>query len=684
MNPSFRPASALFIAALAMFAAIRSSSSAATPDVVSAILIDGDIHQNWPDYGVVAFHRQNSTGPLPVNFSIGGTAVAGVDYTAPAGNTITIPDGDREAWLEFAPTGQPLAADKTIVVTLQAGTDYTVSTVKSEMAATLILAKSSPLPGLKESVRFLLQAGFGANADLKNVTEVSKKGFDKWLTEQFAKPVGLQQPYLDRLDRAARAKKNQINSDDKILPWWKQAMNTSSSADPLRQRVAFALSEIMVISDDLDDLGNQPIGMVNYYDMLLKGSFGNFRTLLYNVGLHPAMGTYLNHLGNEKGNGDPLNPTFADENFAREIMQLFSIGLFDLNLDGTQKLVDGKPVQTYDNAVIADMAKVMTGFGFGGHKKDDSFHYAQEAFTVPMRMWDEFHDLTAKKLLKDKNGVVSTLPARTLTNDPTSGALAMLDYNFVIDMLFNHPNCAPFISKQLIQKLVTSNPSPAYVQRVATVFENNGSGVRGDLQAVIRRILMDPEARNASFIASSSSGKMKEPYLRTVNLLRGLNAKAPNGVFDMRYLEEVHFQQPLSAPSVFNFFKPGYAPAGPVNDANLVAPEFQILNAVTATAVPNYYFDALNYRGFSDAAQKRAQEVRPALTAELALAGDVPALMRRLDLILTGATLPKEQHQVIREAVQAITRDLTDDWKRERVNMAIYLISTSPEFGILK
>ena len=666
------------IAAAFLFASTPGARAAA-PDTVSAILVDGDLREDWPDRGVVAFHRQNTDTALTVNVTIGGTAVAGRDYTVAPGNTITLPIGDREAWLEFAPTGQLQTAAQTIVVTLQPGTDYTVSTAKSEQAATITIAKSLPLPGAKAAVRFLDQAAFGANGDMKNVQEVMTKGFDKWISDQFAKPIGLQQPLLDRLERAARAKKNDIGADAKALTWWKQAMNTAATADPLRQRLAFAFSEIMVISDHLDALGNQPIGMVNYYDTLLKGSFGNFRTLLFNVGLHPAMGTYLNHLGNEKG--DPVAGTFADENFAREIMQLFSIGLWDLNPDGTQKLVNGQPVQTYDNALITNMAKVMTGFGFGGYKKDDSFFYSHEVFTVPMRMWDEFHDLTEKKLL---SGV--TLAAKTRNDgDPDTGALGMADFNAAIDMLFNHPNCPPFISKQLILKLVTSNPSKEYVGRVAAKFVNNGSGVRGDLKAVIRTILLDLEARQPSYIASANSGKMKEPYLRTANLVRALNAKAANGVFDLRYLQEVHFQQPLSAPSVFNFFKPGYAPAGPVNDAGLVAPEFQILNAVTATAVPNYYFDSLQNGYFNFYGADKANElVKPALTAELALVNDVPALLRRLDLLLTGGTLPKEEHQVIREAVQAITSDLTDDWKMERVRMAIYLISTSPEFGILK
>src|SRR4029078_8329490 len=180
-----------------------------------------------------------------------------------------------------------------------------------------------------------------------------------------------------------------------------------------------------------------PVGMMNYYDAMLQGSFGNFRTLLFNVAMHPCMGVYLNHLGNEKG--DPEAGTFADENFAREVMQLFSIGLFDLNLDGMPMLdASNQPIQSYDNRTIADMAKVMTGFGFGGKKADD-FYDTREDVTVAMRMYDEFHDLTPKTLL---NGV--TLPART-ASDPDTGAAALADLNAGIDMSFNHPSCPPLI-----------------------------------------------------------------------------------------------------------------------------------------------------------------------------------------------------------------------------------------------
>jgi len=660
-----------FIIALASFALSSWQVLAAVPEV-SLILVDGDIREDWPDPGVVAFHRTDTSAPLLVNFSVGGTASAVTDFSAPETTTITIPEGDAEAWLEFAPTGQALGVDaKTITVTLQPGSGYVLSAVPSALTATINLGNVSPHPSAKAAVRFLQQAAFGPNGDFRNVREVMKKGYENWINEQFARPVGLQQPYIDHLKRLRHGK---VYADSKAISWWNRAMDDSDKSDPLRQRVGFALSEIFVISDQLEELANEPSGMLNYYDILLKGAFGNCRDLLFKVGTHPCMGIYLNHLGNEKG--DPAAGTFADENFAREVMQLFSIGLWELNLDGTQKLDGrGQPIPTYDNATIAHMARVMTGFSFGGPKAKE-FFYPPENYNAPMRMWDEFHDLGAKTLL---NGV--TLPERT-ASDPDIGTAGMADFNAAIDCLFNHANTAPFICKQLIQKLVTSNPSPGYVARVAAKFENNGGGVRGDLKAVVRAILMDAEARNPA-VGSITSGKLKEPYLQTANLARALNARAGNGIYALKYLEDVHFQQPLSAPSVFNFFKPGYAPSGPIADSGLVAPEFQIMNAVTALRLPNYYLSALR-NGFNRwGSDNRKEIVRPHLDAELALVEDVPALLRRLDLLLTGGTLSAEQHEVIREAVEKID-DSIWQWKLERVRMAIYLVVSSPEFGILK
>ncbi len=648
--------------------------SLARAETVTLVLIDGDIRQGWPSNGVVAFHRQTTGVALTVNFTLGGNAIAGTDYTVANTATITIAAGDREAWLEFVPSGNAMSkAVKSITVTLAESAYYELSKLKSERTASLLLANPSPKPCAKAAVRFLNQAAFGPSADFANVAEVMRRSYSQWIADQIKRPVGLQQPYLSALDKRL---KDGASSEMKMLSWWRRAMSTADNADPLRQRVGFALSELMVISDHVDDLGNNPVGMLNYYDVLLKNAFGNFRTLLFDVATHPCMGIFLNHLGNEKG--DPDVGTFADENFAREIMQLFSIGLWQLNDDGTQKL-DGnnQPIPNYGNSEIENMAKVMTGFGFGGPKANDFFD-APENFTAPMRMWDEFHDVTGKHLL---NGLM--LPART-ASDPDTGAAGMADFNAAIDMLFNHPSCPPFISKQLIQKLVTSNPSKEYVGRVTAVFKNNGSGVRGDLAAVVRAILLDTEARDMQVAAQDKSGKMKEPYLRTVNLARAFNAKAANGRYDLgRNLNEVHFQQPLSSPTVFNFFKPGYSPAGPVNDAGMVAPEFQILNAVTATSVPNFYKFAIENGLNRYYVDHEREVVKLNFEKEIALAHDVPALLRRLDLLLTGGTLPNEQHQFIRETVQAMS-NTNRGWRTERVRMAVYLISTSPEFGILR
>jgi uncharacterized protein (DUF1800 family) len=662
------------------------SGTAMSQDAVKLILVDGDMREDWPDHGCVAFHRENSSGPLTVNFTIGGTALRGTDYSAPAGNSIIIPDGDREVWLEFTPLPDLLTESaETITVTLQTGIGYTPTTITALKAAKLALGNASPKPCAKAAIRFLNQAAFGPDADSpadvdlipQNAQVVMSMGFDNWITDQFARPVGLHQPYLDYVNKVT---KGRVSWDSKPVSWWNRAMGVpalypggkTQLPDVLRQRIGFALSEIFVISDNLDELSGNPIGMSSYYDMLLKGAFGNFRDLLYNVATHPCMGVYLSHLQNSKG--DPANGVFPDENFAREIMQLFTIGLWELNTDGSRRLDNSnQPIPTYDNATIMNMARVMTGFSWGGPKGTN--FWSESNYIAPMRMWDEYHDVDPKTLL---NGV--TLPAR-VASDPDKGTAGLADFNAAIDCLFNHPNTPPFICKQLIQRLVTSNPSLGYVGRVATKFINNGNNVRGDMKAVIRAILMDEEARDPAALASATFGKMKEPYLRTVNLARSFNAKAGNGIYLLAYLYDVHFMEPQGAPSVFNFFKPGYAPAGEINDLGLVGPEFQIVNDVSSLSVPNYYYNVMRY-GFNRWGSNNAKElVRPQTAAELALYNDVPALLRRLDMALTGGTLPNEQHQIVREAVEQINSSMWD-WKNERIYLAIYLISSAPEFGI--
>ena len=660
-----------------LLAGLEAVAQTSTAPVVEVIVVDGLMNEAWPDDGVVAFRRQGLIGDLTVSFALAGSAAQGADYTASVQSQLTIPDGSREAWLRLTPLADALKEPReTIVVGLQANAAYALPTSAARRTVTLSLTDAGAKPDAKEAIRFLWQAGFGPSADStsdsdivpENAESVMALGFGPWIESQFRKPVGLHQPILEAMARSGQP----VYWDAKMRAWWARSIGPSAG-DPLRQRVAFALSEIFVISDRLDVLANQPRGMLNYYDVLVRGAFGNARDLLRNVALHPCMGVYLSHLKNRKA--DPELGTFPDENFAREIMQLFSIGLWELNADGTPRLNgQGQTIPTYDNAAITNFARVFTGLSFGG-RRGTSFWWPPEDWNQPMRMWDEYHDLAPKTLL---NGV--TLPAR-VASVPDKGTAGMADIDGAIDCLFQHPNMGPFLGRQLIQRLVTSNPSPAYVGRVSAAFADNGRGVRGDLKAVIRAVLLDPEARSVTQLASATFGKMKEPYLRTAGLARAFNARSKSGLYPLSYLDEFHAQQPLSSPSVFNFFRPGHSPAGPINDAHLVAPEFQILNAVTAVAVPNYYYQVMRdgFNRWGDA--NPARVVRANLNAELALYQDIPALMRRLDLVLTGGMLDPLHHQIIRETVESIDETFWD-WKKERIYMAIYLISTLPDHAI--
>jgi uncharacterized protein (DUF1800 family) len=675
VTPRFR--SALLWTAASLTLAWCGPAAAQDLEEVKVILVDGEMSESWPDPGVIAFCRAGTTGDLTVTFALSGTAKRDTDYTLAPGTQFTIPDGRREAWLSFAPIRDSLhETTETIMLNLLPGPGYRISKSRPLQSATLLLANETNRPGVKEAVRFLWQAGFGPEGDGQDVGMlpdgaelVMRLGFEPWIDRQFRLAPRLHQPVLDSLNRIRLT----VNADTKMRPWWMHTVGPNAT-DPLRQRVAFALSQIFVISDAHDILYREPIGMTNYYDMLVKGAFGNMRDLLLNVTMHPCMGTYLSHLKNRRM--DAESGSFPDENYAREIMQLFSIGLWMLNEDGTLKLdSQGRPIPTYDNQTISNMARVFTGLSFGGPQSHKGFLWPTENWVHPMRMWDEYHDLEPKTLL---NGVV--LPARTASS-PDTGAAGMADVRAAVDCLFNHPNTAPFLSRQLIQRLVTSNPSPQYVGRVAAKFINNGSGVRGDMKAIIKAILLDPEARSPSMLGSETFGKLREPYLRTIALAKAFNARSNSGIYDVGNLSDVLYQQPLASPSVFNFFRPNFSPAGPINDAGLVAPEFQVVNALTSFATPNYFNHAIRH-GFDRFGQPRDADVtRPRLRQEVQLATDVPALMRRLDLVLMGGTLHPAQHQIIREAVESIHSG-HPDWRNERIYMAVYLMATLPECAV--
>jgi uncharacterized protein (DUF1800 family) len=683
----------------------RVSAGWNSPSVVTIGVLDGEISERWPAKGVMAIRRSGGMRPITVNFSLGGTATLGTDYTANASTNISVPAGVAEVWVEFTPIADSDDAEptETITVTLQPGTGYSVGSI-SNGTVTLANETATSLPNAKAAARFLLQAAFGPDQDSpadaddvpENVAQVMSLGFAGWIDDQFTRPIGYIQPWVDWA--AANASAIQLYGNWKEFSWWARAMGAPKLRpddtndpvtnpfpyDPLRQRVAFALGEILVASDRPEQLSVEQPGMANFYDLFEQHAFGNYRNLLQAVALHPVMGIYLSHLGNQKAN--PATNVFPDENFAREIMQLFSIGLWQLNADGTRQLDgQGQFLPTYNNGDITELARVFTGLSFGNNA---NFALYPRDFTVPMKGWDGFHDLGPKTLLGGLQ-----LPARNASPGNT-GTATMADVTAAVDNLFNHPNVGPFIAYRLIQRLVASNPSPGYVARVAAAFADNGSGVRGDMKAVIKAVLLDSEARDPAMMSQPTWGKLREPILGCVNLARAFNATSTSGYYALDQFALAHLQDPMNAPSVFNFFLPNHSPSGPLAQLGLTAPEFQIVNAATAVSGANYFWghilSDLQYWGAGNA----NYAVRLNLNPELAMvtSGDINAnvpngaldpdpLLRRLDLALTGGNLTPHQFQIIREAMLRISTG-SWQWHRERLRMAIYLITTSADFNV--
>ena len=508
--------------------------------------------------------------------------------------------------------------------------------------------------------RFGAQATFGLSyTDLRTL---ALQGNEQWLNQQLELPITAHTPIaLDLLERRIAGEFEGIEEDVELLvsfrrySWWH---NSITAPDMVRQRVALALSEILVVSDRPDVLLLDPLALSTYYDTLLSGATGNFRDLLRNVTLHPAMGFYLSHVNNARTN--PENNTFPDENFAREVMQLFSIGLFELNNDGSQKLAaDGDPIPTYTSTDIRAFAKIFTGLSWGG---DDAFFGNSEPnFVEPMQMFDEFHEPGEKRLL---NGTV--VPA---------GQSGTADLEAGIDNLFNHPNVGPFIGRQLIQRLVTSNPSNDYVERVASAFNDNGAGIRGDMKAVIRAILLDTEAANPE--DRSTAGKVREPIVRNVALIRQLNPTSPNNLFfNSGFLAEFLTQQhALSAPSVFNFFLPSHMPTGPLATAGLVAPELQITNSTTIAGVTNLVDIAVNGEFPSDV-EAPFTPFSLDLTEFETLAANPDDLIERLDILFTYGEMEEATKTVISDIITGL-----DDLEL-RARTAIYITLVSPDYAV--
>lgn len=686
----------------------RITAGLTATNTITVSVYDDSCWERWPDPAVFVLRRSGGLKPLTVNFSLGGTASAGADYTPSASGSIAFAAGQREVFVTMAPVAD--AADgestETIVLTALTGTGYTLG---GTISATASIMNQTPTsgPSAKEAARFLIQAGFGPDQDSpddpdqipENVEEVMNMGIEAWIDDQLTRPIGRLTPMMDwQRELMESDPDHRLWNNRKMNAWWGRAMGlpklrpdaaTGQLPDPLRQRVAFALSQIFVISDRPERLAVEPEAMAHYYDKLLEGSFGNYEVLLKNVSVHPCMGIYLSHFANKKAN--LANRTFPDENYAREVMQLFSIGLWMLNPDGTRILDgQGQPIPTYSNANITEFARVFTGLSFGmlANGQTPQFNDYDGDFKVPMKGWDEHHDLGAKTLL-----LGATTPARTASPGNT-GTATMADVDAAVANLFNHPNVGPFIGRLLIQRLVTSNPSPAYVGRVTAAFN---AAPRGDMGRTVKAILMDPEARDPGKMSDPTFGKLREPFLRVVNVARAFNASTDAGWFYLSKMDENHVQEPLNSPSVFNFYLPSYTPPGPLAAAGLVAPEFQIINAASGVTSPNFFWEHMVEAEYGLGASKPDRSATLNLDQEWLLnlpnlnldaSGqssatplDPDALIRRLDLVLTGGTLEPESFQIIREALARIGPG-NWDWHEHRLKLAIYLIICSPEFAV--
>ena len=506
-----------------------------------------------------------------------------------------------------------------------------------------------------DAPRFLTQATFGVTTS--DITTLTTQGYSTWINNQMALPA-TSHLAATRADAAAFPNTGTypITQQDRQAAWWKIVC---TAPDQLRQRVAFALSEIFVTSDVASSLANQPEGLANYYDMLANDSFGNFRTLLQDVTLSPVMGNYLNMLHNAKAN--PAKGTAADENYAREIMQLFTIGLNQLQPDGTLKLdSNGLPIPTYDQDTIVQTANVFTGWGYYSTAKTPSFYGATADLLDPMMLYPAYHDTTQKTIV---GGVV--LPANQ------DGAT---DLKQTLDTLFNHPNTGPMLAKGLIQRLVTSNPSPGYVYRVAQVFANDGTGTRGNLAAVVKAILTDYEARSASVTTDAGYGKLKEPLLRQTALYRAFNATAQNGRYAIFNPETSLGQAALRSPTVFNFFLPSYVPSGSLADAGLVGPEFQITTATTAISVPNALYNVI-YTSTTPSSSTLVLDISPLTTN----AANIPAMLKLLGQLFCGGSMSSAMTQQLTTSLNALPKTTsTTDIAR----FALYVTVTSPEAAI--
>jgi uncharacterized protein (DUF1800 family) len=507
-----------------------------------------------------------------------------------------------------------------------------------------------PVVTRAQAARFLTQASMGPTE--AEITRVVNLGYAGWIDAQLALPATSHRAHWDARDAAIRAATpgSTAGQEQVFESFWKQAV---TGEDQLRQRVVWALSQIFVISMTDDAVGTNPRAVAAWLDMLGDKGLGTYRELLGSVSRHPMMGTYLSHLRNQKA--DARTGRVPDENYAREVMQLFSVGLVELNEDGSARLSNGNPIDTYDSADISGMARVFTGWSWACPDWPDNNCFSQgsvggvsdpDRTFKPMQGYPQYHSTEEKRFLG------TTITAQTVSNPEASLAVAL-------DTLANHPNVGPFIGRQLIQRLVTSNPSPTYVRDISRVWADNGRGTRGDLKAVVLRAF---------------------DYRSDTGWWRVGNTDNPGTALG---------QSPLRSPSVFNYYRPGYVAPGTTSAARgLAAPELQIAHETSAAGLVNYLRDAVaqGVGASNTLGSVTRRDIQADFSAELALATDPAALVDRVfTRLLPHTAVSAELRSDIVAAVGSIalpTSGSTATALRNRVNTALLLTLVSAEFQV--
>jgi uncharacterized protein (DUF1800 family) len=585
--------------------------------------------------------------PIPTVSAAGATPVSGTSYTLEVDGAGFVSGSEIQAGTANVTTSFVSSTELQATVTIPTGTtSLSVSVMNPSPGAAASNAVSAAIyvTTVATAARLLDQSTFGPS--LATIRQVQSTGVDAWITQQFNTPdtplANIPSP-LPALCLSANTPTNCEESE-----WWQTVL---TGPDQLRQRVAFALSEIFVISSDTDNATT----ITYYHNTLAQDAFTNFYTVMHDVSTSPGMGAYLNMLNSAKAPAGEI----PNENYARELMQLFTIGLNMLNDDGSLQLDgSGNPIPTYTQAQVQEFAAAYTGWTYatstGG--VPTKFPNNTANYLAPMVAVETAHDMTAKTLL---NGTM--LPA---------GQTAEADLQGALTNIFNHQNVGPFVCQQLIQHLVTSTPSPAYIARVSAVFANNGSGVRGDMQAVIRAILEDPEARAGDTDSTYDGGHLREPMLWMTNFLRAVgftNTDANSSYFSLSNYSNNLSERPYRSGSVFNFFPPSYV----IPQTTLNAPEFDLENSATAILRLSLADSFVNNKITSFTIDLSATSPLGQLAA-----ASPGQMVDMLGTILMHGQMPSDMRTEILSAIGGLGT-------AQQVRVATYLVITSSQYKVM-